>query len=140
MGKKIIMKQGQIRLTSQEIAEIKHLSKKGWSSVKIGKKFGKCHQTVFFNLGRLKRKPGSNRIIGKKKAKTKKPKKQRYDGIGTNPSEIPDFIKKNLAERVAEKIKPKIKKGRCVICGGKKKDKKFRLTNFCSLKCFQNKI
>ncbi len=108
------------RLTLQEIEDIRKLSKKGLSSVKIGKKYGRGHSTILYHLGTLKRKP-------KRIREPLLPK-----------IETPDFIKKNLAERKAERIKPK--KGRCVICGGKIKDKKFILTNYCSLKCFKTKL
>jgi len=73
------MKKGNTRSTPQEVEEMKRLYKKGWSSTKIGKKFGKCHQTVLFNVGSLKRKPGGQFKERPFPAHT-------YDGIGGSPS------------------------------------------------------
>ena len=56
------MRKGDTRLTLQEIKEFKRLYKKGWSSTQIGEKFKRNHTTILFHLGKLKRKPGSNRI------------------------------------------------------------------------------
>ena len=116
------MKKGQKRLTSQEIEEIRRLYCGGYSSNQIGKKLKRCHTTILYHVGKLKRKPGSNQIIK------------------TNPLEIPEFIRKNLAGKKAEKIKPERKEGYCMVCGKKIKDKRWRLTNYCGISCFGEKI
>lgn len=48
------------KLTSQQLEEIKKLSKQGWSSVKLGERFNCDHTTILFQLGKLKKKPTSN--------------------------------------------------------------------------------
>jgi len=109
------------RLTPQEIKEIRCLFKKGQSTVELGKKYGMSHSAICYQTKDIK-----GKLIRRRKKVLPIPKR-----------ETPDFIKKNLAEQKKNKIKPKVKKGYCVVCGKKIKDKKFILTNYCSLTCLK---
>ena len=119
------MKQGQKRLTPEQIEGIKQLHKKGWSSNRIGEKFGINHTSVLYHIGRIKRKV--NRQSPKKQERREK------------PSEIPEFIRKNLEAREVGKRKHKMVQGFCMVCGKKIEDKKWKLTNYCSTLCFGEK-
>lgn len=117
------------RSTPKEIEEMKRLHKRGWTSKKIGKRIRRDSTTVLYHLGRIN--------------------KGTFDGIGDKPSEVPEFIRKNVeveeAERkntIEENRKKKIK-GYCRVCGSRRElfreeNKAWRLTNCCDLKCFIN--
>lgn len=109
------------RCTPEEIEKIKYLHNKKWHANEIGREIGKCSTTVLFHLGRLRSR------------------------MGKESSGIPEYIRKNLEEREIERIEKieakKVKKDKdkdktkCVVCGGRKIGK-WRLTNYCSLKCY----
>ena len=106
------------KLTDEQAKEIRKLRKLGLKDREIAIKYNVSVGTI-------------NNCINGRKGKSKK-----TDGIGNNPEEIPLSIRQNLAKQEEEKPFNRIKKGVCRVCG-KKKQPRFRLTNFCSLECFK---
>ena len=78
------------RFTSGQIDEMRALSKQGWSSVKIGKKYGADHATILHHLGRLKRMtkyklfkkeefPAQEKLPAQSEPKIEKPRAKNYN-------------------------------------------------------------
>jgi hypothetical protein len=110
-----------IKRTPILLKEAKQLYKQGFNYKQIGKKMNLSYTTIGIWI------------------RGQKMKSQKCDGIGDNPLEIPLFIRENLAKQEYNNPlaveKDRVKRNVCVICG-KKKEEKWKLTNFCNLNCF----
>ena len=109
------------KITPKQDKEMKKLHKQGLNYKKIANKFGFSPSVVSLHIN------------------NRKGISHKADGIGDNPLEIPLFIRENIKREEMSNPLARVGRNVCKICG-KKKEKKWKLTNFCNLNCFSLQI
>ena len=105
------------KLTPKQVEEMRRLYKEHWTYPQLAKKYKVDRSTIGYRV------------------RNKKYKSHKNDGIGDNPNEIPLFIRQNLEKQKQAEPDNRIERNVCIICG-KKKEEKWKLTNFCNLQCY----
>jgi len=140
------MKRGNKRATYQEFKRAKELFNQGKNYEEIGKILNRDRTTIKFWINKKNKQKekgwSSNLLEFYEEENSQKEEKNNME-IGNNRIEQEKAEEELKEEKNEEELKEEKRKevrmaeGRCIICGKEKRDAKWKMTNFCSLICFE---